>query len=158
MSARDPLAATELIGVIDLGSNSLRLVVFERLGSALLPLFNEKVMCGLGRGLGSTGRLNSDAIDLALVNLRRFVAFARAIGVDIDQLLKSRHPYKSWLKQGVRYLESDLVGENVTLTGGIFSFVTPFYGSTGRIRRSSASPTGSGCARRRRRNIRRRGR
>jgi exopolyphosphatase / guanosine-5'-triphosphate,3'-diphosphate pyrophosphatase len=82
MSARDPLAATELIGVIDLGSNSLRLVVFERLGSALLPLFNEKVMCGLGRGLGSTGRLNSDAIDLALVNLRRFVAFARAIGVD----------------------------------------------------------------------------
>jgi glutamate synthase (NADPH/NADH) large chain len=28
---------------------------------------------------------------------------------DIDQLLKSRHPYKSWLRQGVRYLESDLV-------------------------------------------------
>jgi glutamate synthase (NADPH) large chain len=28
---------------------------------------------------------------------------------DIDQILKSRHPYKSWLKQGVRYLESDLV-------------------------------------------------
>jgi exopolyphosphatase/guanosine-5'-triphosphate,3'-diphosphate pyrophosphatase len=82
MTDRDLLAATERIGVIDLGSNSLRLVVFERLGSALLPLFNEKVMCGLGRGIGSTGRLNSDAIDLALVNLRRFVAFARAIGVD----------------------------------------------------------------------------
>ncbi len=28
---------------------------------------------------------------------------------DIDQLLKNRHPYKAWLKQGVRYLESDLV-------------------------------------------------
>ena len=28
---------------------------------------------------------------------------------DIDQILKTRHPYKSWLKQGVRYLESDLV-------------------------------------------------
>ena len=28
---------------------------------------------------------------------------------DIDQLLKTRHPYKAWLKQGVRYLESDLV-------------------------------------------------
>jgi glutamate synthase (NADPH/NADH) large chain len=28
---------------------------------------------------------------------------------DIDQLLKTRHPYKSWLKKGVRYLESDLV-------------------------------------------------
>ncbi len=28
---------------------------------------------------------------------------------DIDQLLKSRHPYKVWLKKGVRYLESDLI-------------------------------------------------
>ncbi|HJX19397.1 MAG TPA: glutamate synthase central domain-containing protein, partial [Steroidobacteraceae bacterium] len=28
---------------------------------------------------------------------------------DIDQILKARHPYKSWLRQGVRYLESDLV-------------------------------------------------
>src|SRR5262249_23141022 len=52
------------------------------LGAALFPLFNEKVMCGLGRGIASTGRLSPDGIDLALVNLRRFVAFARAIGVD----------------------------------------------------------------------------
>ncbi len=27
----------------------------------------------------------------------------------IDELLKSRHPYKAWLKQGVRHLESDLI-------------------------------------------------
>jgi exopolyphosphatase/guanosine-5'-triphosphate,3'-diphosphate pyrophosphatase len=78
----DPLAAAERIGVIDLGSNSLRLVVFERLGAAVFPLFNEKVMCGLGRGLSSTGRLNPEGVALALVNLRRFVAFARAIAVD----------------------------------------------------------------------------
>jgi exopolyphosphatase/guanosine-5'-triphosphate,3'-diphosphate pyrophosphatase len=78
----DPLAAAERIGVIDLGSNSLRLVVFERLGAAVFPLFNEKVMCGLGRGISSTGRLNPGGVALALVNLRRFVAFARAIAVD----------------------------------------------------------------------------
>src|SRR4051794_31339407 len=82
MSDLDPLAAAERIGVIDLGSNSLRLVVFERLGAAVFPLFNEKVMCGLGRGLSSTGRLDPEGVALALVNLRRFVAFARAIGVD----------------------------------------------------------------------------
>jgi exopolyphosphatase/guanosine-5'-triphosphate,3'-diphosphate pyrophosphatase len=82
MTDRDLFDAAERIGVIDLGSNSLRLVVFERLGTALLPLVNEKVMCGLGRGIASTGRLNPDGIALALVNLRRFVAFARAIGVD----------------------------------------------------------------------------
>jgi exopolyphosphatase/guanosine-5'-triphosphate,3'-diphosphate pyrophosphatase len=39
-------------------------------------------MCGLGRGIASTGRLNPEGVALALVNLRRFVAFARAIGVD----------------------------------------------------------------------------
>jgi exopolyphosphatase/guanosine-5'-triphosphate,3'-diphosphate pyrophosphatase len=82
MLHRDPLAAAERIGVIDLGSNSLRLVVFERLGAAVFPLFNEKVMCGLGRGIASTGRLSPDGVALALANLRRFVAFARAIGVD----------------------------------------------------------------------------
>lgn len=82
MSDHDPFAAAERIGVIDLGSNSLRLVVFERLGAAVFPLFNEKVMCGLGRGISSTGRLNPEGVALALVNLRRFVAFARAIAVD----------------------------------------------------------------------------
>ncbi|MFL5267983.1 MAG: Ppx/GppA family phosphatase, partial [Stellaceae bacterium] len=82
MSGRDPPELVERIGVIDLGSNSLRLVVFERLGAALFPLFNEKVMCGLGRGIASTGRLDPDGVDLALINLQRFVAFARAINVD----------------------------------------------------------------------------
>src|SRR5215470_2519513 len=82
MSDRDPLSAAERIGVIDLGSNSLRLVVLERVGAALFPLFNEKVMCGLGRGIASSGRLNPDGVALAFVNLRRFVAFARAVGVD----------------------------------------------------------------------------
>jgi exopolyphosphatase / guanosine-5'-triphosphate,3'-diphosphate pyrophosphatase len=70
------------IAVIDLGSNSLRLVVFERLGGALFPLLNEKVMCGLGRGIASTGRLNAEGVTLALVNLRRFVALARALGAE----------------------------------------------------------------------------
>jgi glutamate synthase (NADPH) large chain len=38
------------------------------------------------------------------------LATGRVLGSqDIDQILKSRHPYKSWLRQGVRYLESDLV-------------------------------------------------
>jgi exopolyphosphatase / guanosine-5'-triphosphate,3'-diphosphate pyrophosphatase len=70
------------IGVIDLGSNSLRLVVFERVGAALFPVLNEKVMCGLARGIAVTGRLDHAGRAPALVNLRRFTALARAIGVD----------------------------------------------------------------------------
>jgi exopolyphosphatase/guanosine-5'-triphosphate,3'-diphosphate pyrophosphatase len=70
------------IAVVDLGSNSLRLVVFERLGTTLMPMLNEKVMCALGRGIAATGRLSRDGIELALVNLQRFVALARALAVD----------------------------------------------------------------------------
>jgi exopolyphosphatase / guanosine-5'-triphosphate,3'-diphosphate pyrophosphatase len=69
------------IAVIDIGSNSLRLVVYDGVGRAPLALFNEKVLCGLGRNLGRTGRLNADAIAPALENLQRFVALARAVGV-----------------------------------------------------------------------------
>jgi exopolyphosphatase / guanosine-5'-triphosphate,3'-diphosphate pyrophosphatase len=82
MSERDVKVSADRIGVIDLGSNSLRLVVFEHLGGALFPLLNERVLCGLGRGIASTGRLNTEGIALALVNLRRFVALARAVGVE----------------------------------------------------------------------------
>jgi exopolyphosphatase/guanosine-5'-triphosphate,3'-diphosphate pyrophosphatase len=75
-------AALGRIAVVDVGSNSLRLVVFERLGASLLPLLNEKVMCALGRGIARTGRLNPEGIELAFANLQRFVALARALLVD----------------------------------------------------------------------------
>jgi exopolyphosphatase/guanosine-5'-triphosphate,3'-diphosphate pyrophosphatase len=69
------------VAVIDVGSNSLRLVVYDGLGRAPAVLFNEKVLCGLGRGLASTGRLNPQGVALAIETLERFVALARAIGV-----------------------------------------------------------------------------
>jgi exopolyphosphatase/guanosine-5'-triphosphate,3'-diphosphate pyrophosphatase len=82
MSQPDTTATAGRVAVVDLGSNSLRLVVFEQLGGALFPLLNEKVMCALGRGITSTGRLNPEGVTLALVNLRRFVALARALDVE----------------------------------------------------------------------------
>jgi exopolyphosphatase/guanosine-5'-triphosphate,3'-diphosphate pyrophosphatase len=82
MTEPNVIPTTGRIAVIDLGSNSLRLVIFERLGGALFPLLNERVLCGLGRGIASTGRLNTEGVALALVNLRRFVALARAVGIE----------------------------------------------------------------------------
>ncbi|MCX8231980.1 MAG: exopolyphosphatase, partial [Alphaproteobacteria bacterium] len=52
--------------VIDIGSNSVRMVVYESLKRAALPVFNEKVLCGLGRGVAERGRLDPAASDLAL--------------------------------------------------------------------------------------------
>src|SRR5690606_10513353 len=73
-------AADERIAVIDIGSNSIRLVVFAKAARVLRQVFNEKVMCGLGRGLDETGRLNADGVVQARQNLPRFAAVARAMG------------------------------------------------------------------------------
>src|SRR5581483_5724010 len=70
------------VGVIDIGSNSIRLVVFAGASRAPLPIFNEKVLCGMGRRLHSTGRLDPDGVELALANLPRFAAAAESLGVE----------------------------------------------------------------------------
>ena len=69
------------MAVIDVGSNSVRLVVYENGGRAPLPIFNEKVLCGLGRGLDSTGKMPRKAIAMALESLRRFAQLCPRMGV-----------------------------------------------------------------------------
>lgn len=78
----DPMTVTAPIAVIDIGSNSVRLVVYEALSRAPTPIFNEKALCGLGREVLSTGRLAQDAIDKALSALKRFRALCDAMKVD----------------------------------------------------------------------------
>ena len=71
----------EPIGVVDIGSNSVRLVVYEGAVRSPTPIFNEKVLCGLGRQVGSTGHLGADSIASALDALSRFKAITRILGV-----------------------------------------------------------------------------
>jgi exopolyphosphatase/guanosine-5'-triphosphate,3'-diphosphate pyrophosphatase len=68
--------------VVDLGSNSVRLVVFEGHGRNPLAIFNEKAVLGLGRGLTGTGRLNEAAVEQALTVMTRYHTVARAMGAD----------------------------------------------------------------------------
>ncbi|ACI98946.1 Ppx/GppA family phosphatase [Rhodospirillum centenum] len=63
---------TERIGVIDIGSNSIRVVVYDGLSRSPTALFNEKVLCGLGKSVEKSGRLNPEGVPLALDNLCRF--------------------------------------------------------------------------------------
>lgn len=69
------------VAIIDIGSNSVRLVVYA--GPARMPatLFNEKVMAGLGKCVASTGRLSDEAQDRALGALGRFDILIRQMGV-----------------------------------------------------------------------------
>lgn len=71
----------EPLGVIDIGSNSVRLVVYEGAVRAPTPLFNEKILCGLGRSIVSTGMLGAESVERALAALRRFRAIANILDV-----------------------------------------------------------------------------
>ena len=69
------------VGIIDIGSNSVRFVAYggsERVPSAL---FNERVMAALGRGLAKSGRLSDEAMDKTLEALARFRMLGREIGL-----------------------------------------------------------------------------
>jgi len=69
------------IAVVDIGSNSVRLVVYDRLSRAPFPRFNEKSLCRLGAGLAETGRLSAECFRRALEAVRRFRAISDAMGV-----------------------------------------------------------------------------
>lgn len=68
------------IGVVDVGSNSVRLVVFDGMSRSPAYFYNEKVMCGLGAGLAESGRLNPEGRVRALAALRRFAALNEGMG------------------------------------------------------------------------------
>lgn len=70
-----------MYGVIDIGSNSVRLVVFEAASRNPVTLFNEKSICAIGRNMVSTGRLHGEGMRMALTALRRFRAVAKGMGV-----------------------------------------------------------------------------
>ncbi|MBX3476462.1 MAG: Ppx/GppA family phosphatase [Brevundimonas sp.] len=62
------------VAVIDIGSNSVRMVLYRLEGRAVWTVLNEKVLAGLGRDLASTGRLSPEGCAMTLTALRRFAA------------------------------------------------------------------------------------
>lgn len=65
---QDPSAqALRRVAVIDVGSNSVRLVVFDGAARSPAYFFNEKLMCGLGAGLSETGILNPQGRERAKI-------------------------------------------------------------------------------------------
>ncbi|MHC5307158.1 exopolyphosphatase [Bartonella sp. LJL80] len=86
-TAQGRLKGRKPVAVIDIGSNSVRLVVYEGLVRSPTVLFNEKILCGLGKGLAKTGRLEAESVEMALRTLKRFHAVCEQIGVDELQTL-----------------------------------------------------------------------
>ena len=78
----DPSArALARVGVVDVGSISVRLVVFDGAARSPAYFYNEKIMCALDAGLSDTGHLNPRGRARALGALRRFQRLAVGMGL-----------------------------------------------------------------------------
>ncbi|WP_108459313.1 Ppx/GppA phosphatase family protein [Devosia naphthalenivorans] len=80
-TAQGRIKGAKPVAVLDIGSNSVRLVVYERHARALTPLYNEKSSCALGRGVGQTGRLADANVAQALNAIKRFALVTRMMRV-----------------------------------------------------------------------------
>ncbi len=65
------------LGIIDIGSNSIRMVVYDQQKRSPVPIYNEKVMCALGKGLAVSGVLNPEGVVMAKQAIKRFLTLGR---------------------------------------------------------------------------------
>lgn len=73
------LPAPRDVAAVDIGSNSVRLVLYRLEGRAIWTVFNEKVLAGLGRDLAVTGKLSVEGAAQALTALKRFAAVIEGV-------------------------------------------------------------------------------
>jgi len=107
----------ERLGVIDIGSNSVRLVVFDGAARSPAYFYNEKVICSLGSNLSSDNVLNVDNKNKALAALKRFVLLSKAMHVTLIAVATAAVRNS---KDGVAFCEEILqeTGLNVTILTG----------------------------------------
>ena len=110
--------SSQRVAIVDIGSNSVRLVAYEGLKRALTPIFNEKVLCGLGKGVATTGLLAPDAVSKALSALRNFRALCRNMAITDIQVLATAATRDA--RNGAEFLASarEAIGMDVMLIDG----------------------------------------
>jgi exopolyphosphatase/guanosine-5'-triphosphate,3'-diphosphate pyrophosphatase len=118
MPAAEPAPAKRPVGIIDIGSNSVRLVAYESRTRAPTPIFNEKVLCGLGRGLVTTGELPEEGVDRALKALRRFRILGEFMQLSDMQVVATAAAREA--KNGREFLAAaqEAIGTKIELLSG----------------------------------------
>ena len=106
------------VAIVDIGSNSVRLVAYETLSRSLVPIFNEKVLCGLGKGVATSGLLAPEAMDRALASLRCFKILCRNMGVSDVHVLATAATRDA--RNGRDFLRTaeTAIGARIELIGG----------------------------------------
>lgn len=107
----------ERLGVVDIGSNSVRLVVFDGAARSPAYFYNEKVICSLGSDLSADNSLNILNKNRAVATLKRFVLLSKAMDVTVIAVATAAVRNS---KDGVDFCEEVLekTGLNVTILTG----------------------------------------
>jgi exopolyphosphatase / guanosine-5'-triphosphate,3'-diphosphate pyrophosphatase len=116
--ARGRLQLAEPLAVVDIGSNSIRLVAYEGLTRAPTPIFNEKVLCGLGRGVTKTGKLPEDGVRLALKSLARFRTLIDLMQIKDIRVLATAAARDADNGKAFIKLAEEAIGQKVELISG----------------------------------------
>jgi exopolyphosphatase/guanosine-5'-triphosphate,3'-diphosphate pyrophosphatase len=109
---------TAPLAIVDIGSNSVRLVAYETLCRAPRPIFNEKALCALADGVASTGRLQQAGIGKALAALRRFRVLGDILGVGEMHVLATAAARDALNGSEFLAAASDAIGAPITLLSG----------------------------------------
>ncbi len=96
--------SSKAVAVLDIGSNSVRLVVYEHHLRALTPVFNEKAACSLGRGVAQTGDIAQENLAMALSAIKRFALVVRLLNVEHIHILATSAVREAG--NGARFMEA----------------------------------------------------
>jgi exopolyphosphatase / guanosine-5'-triphosphate,3'-diphosphate pyrophosphatase len=126
--------------VVDIGSNSVRLVVYDELGRAPFPRFNEKSLCRLGEGLEETGRLSEEGFTRTVAACRRFRAISDAMDVARTDVLATEAVRKATNGDALVAAIAEAAGFEVRVLSGAeearfagLGVISGFYRPTGLV-------------------------
>ena len=106
------------LSIIDIGSNSIRLVVFEGLARSPTLLFNEKMLAGLGRGIVSTGKLDPEAVTRSMEEFRRFRALSEQAGAEQMYVLATAAAREAVNGQDFIHRAENVLGTTIRVLSG----------------------------------------
>lgn len=126
--AQGRLGERRPVAIIDIGSNSVRQVVYEGLTRSPSILFNEKVLCGLGKGVAVDGALDQEASERALRAIRRFTLIGRQLNVEDTHILATAASREA--SNGAQFVDAveEITGKKVRLLSGREEALYAAYG------------------------------
>lgn len=117
-TAQGRIKGAKPVAVLDIGSNSVRLVVYERHARSLTHLYNEKSSCALGRGVAATGKLAYENIDRALTAIQRFALVTKLMKVGQVHVLATSAVREASNSKGFVDAVEEIMGARVRVLSG----------------------------------------